>query len=171
MSRGVVCPQLRSNAVVSSLLQDHHTRRRWVEGCSALLLRCAWSEVGGHRDALHKNMGCRPFCGKGWRRISQLHEDSPAQGVRHAWQEKKVGLSCIMTSFEQPICRIKKQDLFKDLQQIIPGFLKMLLSSHWETATEFSSRLWTQGLLAIWCSGPKQLKSVKVLLCTTTKKD
>lgn len=170
MPRGAICPQLRCSAVVSSLLQDHHASHRWVEDCSALLLRCAWSEAGGHHGALHKNIGCSSFSGKGWRSSSLLHE-SPTQGVRHDWEEKKVGLSCIMNSFEQTMHRIKNQYLFKDLQQIIPDFLKMLLSSHWQTATEFSSRLWVQGLLTIWYLGPRQLKSVKVLLCISTEKD
>lgn len=168
MPRRVVCPQLRNNAVVSSLLQDYHTSDRWVEDCGALLLRCAWgvSEVGDNHDALHKNMGCSSFCGKGWRRNSLLHE-FPTQSLRCAWEEKR----CILSSLEQPMCRIKNQHMFKGFQQITPGFLKMLLSSHWQTATDFSSRIWIQGLLAIWCLGPRQLKSVKVLICISTEED
>lgn len=72
-----------------------------------------------------KNMGCSSFCGKGWRRSRLLHE-APTQGVRHDWEEKKAGFSWIMTSFDQVIHGIKNQHPFKDIQQIIPYFLKML---------------------------------------------
>lgn len=97
MPRVVVCPQLRNNAVVSSLLQDHHTSHSWVEDCGTLLLRCAWSEVGDNHNALHKNMGCSSFCGKGWRRSSLLRE-FPTQSLRCAWEEKKVCIVSIGTA-------------------------------------------------------------------------
>lgn len=52
--RGAEYPQLRCNAVISSLVKDHHAYQCWVEDCSALLLSCACSEEGGHRGTLHK---------------------------------------------------------------------------------------------------------------------
>lgn len=49
------CPQLRCNAMIASLVHLWTIMTvSGVEDCSALLLRNACSEEGGHCDALHE---------------------------------------------------------------------------------------------------------------------